>query len=139
MTTVTTTEVVTGLPARVDVTQLAGQELVFEVPLLAPDGGPMPSEDVLTGRAQVRAEIDADDVLHEFSEANGLALLDEDGQLVIRLTASPDVTTEWQTLWPGRNGQAVVWWDLEITYADDLRTAQVTLPGTITLHHQVTL
>jgi hypothetical protein len=137
---VTVTEVITGGPPRVDVAHPAGTLFELSLPALQAGGTAMAAVDIASARAHVRPSIDSDVILYSFASDNDpvdLEITDDDGDGVLVLTASPDATTEWQTLWPGRNGQAIVWWDLEIVDTEDV-AHQITMPGTITLYHQVT-
>lgn len=125
------------LPPKIDVEILAGATFVVDVPILGGDGTPLPADDVLSARAQVRPSVDSDELLHEFSEGAGLERLDDGGDAVLRLTVDEATSNFWEATWPGRSDRVVAVWDLEIIRADGLRH-QITQPGTITLIRQIT-
>lgn len=124
------------LPNRIDLVVLAGEPFTLTVPVLDSDGVALVAVDLATARAQVRPDIDSDQVLHTFSTEDDVpdAAITNDG---VVLTADSDTTSLWQQVWTGIAPATVVWWDLEVTGADDV-VHQVTAPGTITLYHQVT-
>ncbi len=125
-------------PDRIDLTILAGRPFGFRVPVLQADGTGMDFADVASARAQVRQSVGDDQVLYTFATGEeGAELVDVGGLATVRLFADSERTTEWQLLWPGKAPETVVWWDLEITDADD-QPHQITEPGKITLVHQVT-
>lgn len=125
-----------NLPDRIDVEVLAGEPFSLTVAVLDGTGAQLAAADLTSARAQVRPSVDSNQVLHLFStlDDDPDAAITDDG---IVLTATSDVTTLWQAVWPGTAPATVVWWDLEVTAADDV-VHQVTRPGTITLYHQVT-
>lgn len=128
-----------SLPDRIDLTILAGRPFgPLDVPILQAGGAPLGFADVTAARAQVRQQIGSTSIYYTFAtDGEGAELVDDAGDAVVRLTATSDTTSDWQALWPGSAPQTVMWWDLEITDADD-EPHQITLPGTITLVHQVT-
>lgn len=131
------------LPGRFDVTHLAGEPFRMRVAVLQGDGSPVEVADCASARIHVRATIDGEVILARFAtdeDPPNLLIEAIDGDpLRARLVAFADSgqTTEWQLTWPGSNGQAVVWWDAEVTDADG-EPHQINRPGTITLYHQVT-
>lgn len=128
------------LPDRIDIVHLAGAGFELNVPVLEADNTAMAYSAVAAARAQVRATIDGDEVLFVFATTNSppdALIINSGGAAVVRLEASSETTSEWQTLWPGSAGQARVWWDLEITDTEG-HPHQITQPGLITLIHQVT-
>lgn len=128
------------IPDRIDVLHLAGKPFELDVPVLDSATPPVavPFAGVASARAHVRPSVDSDQILYVFSTDDvGLEIVDDGGDAVLRLSATSEITSDWQVVWPGASGQAVVWWDLEITDDSD-ETHQVTSPGTITLIHQVT-
>jgi hypothetical protein len=124
------------LPDRIDVKVLAGEPFELTVPVLDQTSTPVPMVNLTSARAQVRPSIDSNQVLHLFSTEDDEpdAEITDDG---VVLTASSGTTALWQQVWPGIAPTTVVWWDLEVTDAGGV-VHQVTMPGLITLYHQVT-
>jgi hypothetical protein len=126
-----------ALLERLDVVHLAGTPFELPVPVLQGDGTATPTASVTDARAHVRASVDSDVILYVFSvDDDTIELVDDGGESVVRLHVDSAETDEWQLLWPGRDGRAVVWWDLEITTSDGAE--QIIAPSTFTLYHQVT-
>jgi hypothetical protein len=117
---------------RVDVAAQAGRLLEVTVTVLDGDGAPVLAAAIQSARAHVRASVDSTVILHVFGSDEDPPNIDiTDTGLVITATAAE--TSEWQLLWPS----LTVWWDVEITDTDDLRS-QLTAPSTITLAPEVT-
>lgn len=127
------------LPDRIDLTLLAGEPMTLTVPVLNGAGAAVAAANLASARAHVRPKVDSDQVLHVFATDNAPADAEITGTTAasIVLTATSEVTSLWQVTWTGVAPQTVVWWDLEVTDTDDI-PHQITVPGTITLIHQVT-
>jgi hypothetical protein len=123
------------LPDRINVTVLAGKP--FELTIAVTDNdGPLDGDDIASARAQVRQQIDGQEVWHTFSSENDPAdiAISDDG---LTITATSEQTDDWQKLWPGTAPETVMYWDVEIVDADDI-PRQITLPGRFVVVHQVT-
>jgi hypothetical protein len=128
-------ELAQSLP-RFDVRCYAGRPLTIRVPVLDGNGDLVEVGVITSARAQVRAGIDSDQVLHTFGiddDPPDLAIVD--GWLV--LTATSAVTTSWALLWPGRAPATTAWWDIEVTDVED-EPWQISEPGEFVVVHQVT-
>jgi hypothetical protein len=127
------------LPSRIDLTVLAGNPMTLTVPVLDGAGSAVAAASLSSARAHVRPRTDSDQILHVFSTDNDPADAEITGTTAasVVLTATSEVTSLWQVTWTGVAPQTVVWWDLEVTDTDDI-PHQITIPGTITLIHQVT-
>lgn len=127
------------VPDRWNITHLAGQRFEVTIPVL--DGAPAPvdASDLLRGRVHVRPFVDAENVLHVFDTESDPPNAEIVGgaSAALVITATADETSAWTLLWPGSNGQAVVWWDVEVVDTTG-EPHQLTRPGTITLVHEVT-
>jgi hypothetical protein len=135
-----TTHEIGAVPDRWNITHLSGQRFEVTIPVLDGAASPVVLADLTSGRVHVRPSVDSDQILHEFNtEADPAnAVLDEvAGSAVLIISATSAETTEWVTLWPGNAGQAVVWWDVEVTDTTG-EPHQLMRPGTITLVHEVT-
>lgn len=130
---------VSALPNRVDLTVLAGQPFELSLPVLDGAGDPVPAASLASARAQVRETVADDTVLHTWSTEDDPATAEITGTSAgaVLLTATGDVTAAWQDDWPGCAPRSVAWWDLEVVDTDGI-THPITVPGTITLVHQVT-
>jgi len=129
-----------SVPDRWNITHLSGQRFEVTIPILDGAAAPVALADLTRGRVHVRPSVDAENVLHEFdTEADppNAVLGEVAGAAVLIISATSAETTDWVALWPGNAGQAVVWWDVEVT-DNTGEPHQLTRPGTITLVHEVT-
>lgn len=128
-------DLVQTLP-RYDVRCYAGRPLTITVPVLDADDDPVLPEGMVSARAQIRATIGSEQVLHTFGTADDPAdlAITVDGLV---LTATSETTSSWSQLWPGRAPETVAWWDVEVTLIDGAPW-QITEAGRFVVVHQVT-
>lgn len=134
-----TTQTVSALPPRIDVTALAGEPFELTVPVLDGAGAAVAASALASARAQIRPDVASARVLHTFSTATpGTAQITGTTSASVVLTADSDRTSLWQLTWPPALGpETVAWWDLEVTTTGGI-TYQITVPGMFTLVWQVT-
>lgn len=100
---------------RVDLDVNAGDRFDLLVPILDDDDQPVAVSDpaVWSARAQVRRNVFATEVLHEWSTAGGTpnAVVIAGAEGAVRLTATAAETGAWQQSWPDWS----CGWDLDVT------------------------
>jgi hypothetical protein len=109
--------VIAPCTTRIDVEVLAGEPLDMLIPILDDNNDPVSipagTETAWSAGAQVRRNVLATTVLHEWSTAadppNALIIPGDEAK--IRLTATATETTTWQTDWPDWTCS----WSLELT------------------------
>lgn len=102
-----------------------GEPLDVTVAVLDANNQPVPSSQIVSARAQVRARVGSATVLHEWSTTSGNAQIVSGG---IRLTATAAETQAWQTDWP----TPVPRWDLVVVDTAGV-TSRVMEPSVVQL------